>query len=86
MRNSDLEKEPKKRDDKLSSLTCLFKLIYKHTQNMEKIQELFNKLDYEDKHKVLIKLIKFFPDNKQLKTYIFDFYINNINNYYKKII
>ena len=71
MKSSDLIKEPKKRDDKLSSLTRFFQLIYIYTKNTEKIQDIFDKLDTEDKHKILLKKIKKLPkdfdEKKKLK-------------------
>ena len=85
LKSSELLKEPKKKDDKLSSLICLFELIYRNTKALDKIQDISERLDLEDKHKILIKLFKSFPGDESLQTYIFDFYINNINTYYKKI-
>lgn len=43
-------------------------------------------MDNENKHLVYIELLKTFNDNKPLEEYIFDFYISNIDIFYKNII
>ena len=86
MKNSDSMKEPNMKKEKLQPLTKLCEIIYKYSQNFEKIHDIFNKLDNESKHLVYLKLLKSFNDNKPLQESIFDFYINNINIFYKHIV
>ena len=52
---------------------------------MEKIQDILDKLDTENKHIIFMNLLKSFVDNKQLHEYIFNFYVTNISSYYKNI-
>ena len=86
MKNSNALKEPKIKSNKLKSLISLFKIIYKHTKKVEKIRDIFDTLENESKHIVLMELLKSFKKDQSLVDYIFDFYIHNINVYYKNII
>jgi len=86
MKNSNILKEHKIKKEKLSALISLFKIIYKYSQNFEKIKDIFDKIENENKHIILMDLLKSFPEEKSLKNIIFDFYIHNINIYYKNII
>ena len=88
MKNFDSMKELNKenKDDKLSALTKLLKIIYKNSQKFEKIKDILNRLSNENKHIVHLELLKSFEDDKNLYEYIFEFYINNLNDFYKKII
>ena len=86
IKKPDSIKEPNIRKDKLLALVKFIEIIYKYSQKLEKIQEILGKLDNESKHFIYMELLKSFPENKQLQEEIFDFYINNINSYYKNII
>ena len=86
MKNSNISKEHNIKREKLSALISLFKIIYKYSQKFEKIKDIFDKLENENKHIILMDLLKSFQDDKSLKDIIFDFYIHNINIYYKNII
>ena len=86
MKKMDLLKESLSKIDKLSALTSLFKIIYKYTEKWDKIEDIFQKLEAQYKHIVLIELLNSFPDDRKLYEHIFNFYINNINIYYKNII
>ena len=68
--SSDSLKESKIKSEKLSALTNLFKIIYKYSQKMEKIEDILGKLDKESKHFVYMKLLESFSDDKALKEYI----------------
>jgi len=85
MRNSYSNNKANIKNGKLSALNSLFRFIYKYIQKVEKIEDILEKLDYESRHLIFIELLKSFPDDKILKKYIFDFYINNMNIYYKNI-
>ena len=82
IKNSDSKNELKQ-TNKLSALIKLLEFIYEHSQKLEKIQDILYKLNNENKHKVYIELLNF--DDIKLYEYIFDFYINNLNSFYKNI-
>ena len=84
MKSSEL-KDSNYKKEKLSSLIKLFIIIYNYTQNFEKIKDIFDKLGNENKHTVFMRLLKIFEKDKPLQEYIFDYYINNMNIYYKNI-
>ena len=86
VKNSDSLKEPNIKHEILSALISLFIIIYKYNQKFEIIQDIFDNLDNKNKHTILLKLIESFSDDKQLQDYVLNFYINNINIYYKNII
>ena len=86
MKNSNISKEHNIKTEKLPALISLFKIIYKYSQKFENIKDIFDKLENENKHIILMDLLKSFRDDKSLKDIIFNFYIHNINIYYKKII
>jgi len=69
-----------------SALASLFTLFYRNTQKLEKIKDIIDKLDNKNKHLIFLELLKSFNDDEQMKKYIFNFYINNLNIYYKNII
>ncbi len=50
MKNSDSMKELSTRNVKLSAFTKLLEIIYKYSQKLEKIQDILEKLDTENKH------------------------------------
>ena len=85
MKNSDSLKGLTIENEKLLALKNLFIIIYKHTEKVQKLKEIIDKLENETKHIIFIELLKEYPDNQPLEDYIFDFYINNINIYYKNI-
>ena len=78
-------KEKDSKNNKLSALIKLFKTLYEFSKKLDKIQDILDKLDNENKHIIFLELLKSFPNDKPLKEYIFCFYINNINAYYKNI-
>ena len=86
MKNSESLKNSNIKKDKLLSLTKLFIIIYKNIQKLEKIKDILDKLGNENKHLIFMKLLKIFDNDKLLQEYIFEFYINNMDIYYKNII
>ena len=86
LKNSDSLKGQNIKHEKLSALINLFIIIYKYNKKLDKIQDIFEKLDNNNKHIILVKLLKSFRDDKQLQDYVFNFYINNISVYYKNMI
>ena len=85
LKNSESLKDPNIKNEKLSSLSDLFIIIYKYEQKFEKIQEIFDKLDNQNQHIILLKLLKSFKDSKQLQDFVFDFYVSKISINYKNI-
>ena len=85
MKSMHLNNDEKKDKDKLTALASLFKFFYKNTQKLEKIKDLLDKLDYKNKHLIFLELLKSFVDDNQMKDYIYNYYINNLNVYYKNI-
>ena len=69
----------------ISALSSLFKLFYNNTKKLEKIKDILVKLNNKDKHLIFLELLKEFNNDDQMKNYIFDFYINNLNTYYENI-
>lgn len=58
------------------ALTKLFKTLYELSKKLEKIQDISDKLENENKHIIFIELLISFPNDKPLKEDKFCFYIN----------
>ena len=86
MKNFDSMKELNKKDTLSARRSKLLIIVYKNNQKLEKIKDILNKLNNENKHIVHLKLLKSFEDDEKIYEYIFEFYMNNLNDYYKKII
>ena len=87
LKNKDLFKgEKNSKTNKLNALSSILKMFYEQTTKVENIEDIIEKLENEDKHIIFLNLLENFKDSKLLQNYIFNFYINNINNFYPKII
>jgi len=86
MKNWSLINDEKASKEKLAAFAKLFIFFYKNTQKLEKIKDLLDKLDFKNKHLIFLELLKYFVDDIQMREYIFNYYTNNMNIYYKNII
>ena len=55
---------------KLKALTSLFTIIYEHTKKLEKIEDILDKLENENKHIIFLELLKKFENNQPLQDYM----------------